>query len=316
MGLVSWTTRAREPQVLPELHGAPVGGEGLELDPADPPVGREPGGLVDELPADPPSPVAGPHDHPRELEGSLVREPGGGPGLAVGHPDHLAVLVLGDQDDRVGVGERLVVLGADLVVEARPRGEHPPVRLHPVELLEQGDQDRDVLHRGLPNAHATSPRTWARACRGRRACPPPDPGSRTAPRTPRARRATPPRAGGRRLRARAWPPRTRATGPRRTSAPPRSRAAIRLARRADAGRPARSSSASSAGTVPARVDQLAGRASPTSRGSRWVPPEPGMIPSVISGSPSCASCGGEPEVAREGDLAARRRARTRRSRRS
>src|SRR4029453_1983612 len=72
-----------EPQVLPEFHGAPVGGEGLELDPADPPVGREPGGLVYELPADPPSPVAGAHDHARELEGSLVREPGGGPRLAV-----------------------------------------------------------------------------------------------------------------------------------------------------------------------------------------------------------------------------------------
>src|SRR6266508_150322 len=60
-----------EPQVLPELHGAPVGGEGLELDPADPPVGRESGGLVDQLPADPPSAVASPHHHPRELQGPL-----------------------------------------------------------------------------------------------------------------------------------------------------------------------------------------------------------------------------------------------------
>src|SRR4030095_3010786 len=55
-------------EVLPELHRAPVGGEGLQLDPPDPPVGREPSGLVDQLPAYTPAPVAGPHDHARELE--------------------------------------------------------------------------------------------------------------------------------------------------------------------------------------------------------------------------------------------------------
>src|SRR6266545_4484448 len=119
----------REAEVLPELHRAPVGGEGLELDPADPPIGREPAGLVDQLPAHAPAPVAGAHDHARELEGSLVGEPGGGTGLAV--------LVLGDQDNRVRVGEGLVVLGTHLDVEARARGEEPPVSLHPIELLEQ-----------------------------------------------------------------------------------------------------------------------------------------------------------------------------------
>src|SRR4249919_4059769 len=121
-----------EAEVLPKLHRAPVGGEGLELDPADPPIGREPTGLVDQLPAHAPAPVAGAHDHARELEGPLVREPGRGARLPVGHPDDLAVLVLGDQDHRVGVGEGLVVLGTDLVVEAGARGEDPPVGLHPI----------------------------------------------------------------------------------------------------------------------------------------------------------------------------------------
>src|SRR6185503_8602621 len=83
-----------EAEVLPELHRAAVGGEGLELDPTDPPVGREPARLVDQLPAHTPAPVAGAHDHARQLESSLVGEPGGGAGLSVRHPDDLAVLVL------------------------------------------------------------------------------------------------------------------------------------------------------------------------------------------------------------------------------
>src|SRR4029453_17361238 len=75
-----------EAEVLPELHRAAVGGEGLELDPANPPIGRAPPGLVDQLPAHAPAAVAGAHDYARELEGSLVGEPGGGGRLASPHP--------------------------------------------------------------------------------------------------------------------------------------------------------------------------------------------------------------------------------------
>src|SRR4029453_3671169 len=56
-----------EAEVLPELHGSPVGGEGLQLDPPDPPIGGEPPGLVDQLPAPAPSPASGAHSHAREL---------------------------------------------------------------------------------------------------------------------------------------------------------------------------------------------------------------------------------------------------------
>ena len=45
-------------------------------------------------------------------------------------------------------------------------------------------------------------------------------------------------------------------------------------------------------------------AGPTSRGSRWVPPKPGMIPRLISGWPKEAESAGDPEVARHRDLAA------------
>ena len=45
-------------------------------------------------------------------------------------------------------------------------------------------------------------------------------------------------------------------------------------------------------------------ASPTSRGSRWVPPKPGMIPRLISGWPKRGRLGGDPEVAGHRQLAA------------
>src|SRR4029450_7946515 len=59
-----------EAEGLPAVHRAPVGGEGLQLDPPDPPIGREPSGLVDQLPAHATSPAAGAHDHAREPAGS------------------------------------------------------------------------------------------------------------------------------------------------------------------------------------------------------------------------------------------------------
>src|SRR6266511_4207466 len=106
----------------------------------------------------PPPPVPGPDHDPGELQGPLVGESRGDPDLAVGHP-HDLTLVLGHQDHRVLGAHGLPVLEPHLVVEAGARGEHPPVALHPVELLEQGHQGRDVLGRGLPDLHVVSPPT-------------------------------------------------------------------------------------------------------------------------------------------------------------
>ena len=66
----------------------------------------------------------------------------------------------------------------------------------------------------------------------------------------------------------------------------------------------RCASASSASTWrPVRIMSLA-RAAPTSRGSRCVPPPPGMMPSRISGWPNRARCRRDAEVAGERQLAA------------
>src|SRR6266508_4822522 len=81
-----------EPHALPEGHGPLVGGEGLQLDPLNPHLAREPGGLLDQGPAHAPPPVPGPDHDPGELQGPLVGEPRGDTNLAVRSEEHTSEL--------------------------------------------------------------------------------------------------------------------------------------------------------------------------------------------------------------------------------
>ena len=149
---VSWTTRGVKPKASQNSIAPRFWGEDLERDPGDPAFPGEPRGLLHQGAAHALAPVAGVDHDPRDLEGALVGEPGGYVDLAVGHPHHLPV-GLGHQHHGVLPTHGRLVLRRDLVVEARARREHPPVPLHPIELLEQRDQGRYVLPRRLPDLH-------------------------------------------------------------------------------------------------------------------------------------------------------------------
>src|SRR5207302_4791725 len=96
----------------------------------------------------------GSHDDARDLEGPFVGESRGDSDLGVRHADHLAV-VLGDEHHPVVRHQGLAEPPGHLVVEARPRREHAPVALHPLELLEQRDELGLALGTRLSDLHVT-----------------------------------------------------------------------------------------------------------------------------------------------------------------
>ena len=95
-----------------------------------------------------------------------------------------------------------------------------------------------------------------------------------------------------------------ATGPRRAISSPISvaRATASPAGTTSWTRPMRSASAA-VRTLPVRISSLA-RAGPTMRGSRCVPPAPGVTARRTSGSPSFARVRGDPQVTAQGELQA------------
>ena len=205
-----------EPHVL-QNSMAPGWGEGLELDPAHPrsAANRRPGA---QLPADP---------RPRWKPARTTTPESRGPARPRTARESEPRRTPSRPPRRLRPRRRTTVSGsASALVLGTDSSARPGVTRQsacPVELPEQGDQTGTSST--VPRRTRTlPPPNFGRACRGRRACPPPDPGSRTAPRTPRARRPTPPRAGGRRPRARAWPPPTRAKAPPHGSRPTGSRA--------------------------------------------------------------------------------------------
>src|SRR6266540_6791426 len=138
----------REPQGPPELHRRLVRQERLQLDPVHAPGRGEARELLDHGPSHAAAPMAGPDHDAGDLQGPFVAEPRGDSGLRVGHAHHVAVL-LGHHDQPVVGLLGLPVLHRNLVVEPGAGGEHPPVPLQPVELLEQRDDCREILRDGL-----------------------------------------------------------------------------------------------------------------------------------------------------------------------